>query len=1385
MFSILPFASRVLLIAAVLLAFSPVVCLAGGIPITGQVLADGEPLPEARVLLLASEGTFATGERRLAGGGDLEPVAETRTDADGLYRLEAPGVGFFAVRVELDGWVPKEHGLGPLLHAVELPPADLDADAGFEVRVTAGGKPAGARLLAFPTDPTWSRLAGRTVPLQGTGRWARAVFFGTTDEKGKARVPATGEEKEWLIEVAAPGFAPVRHEGPAGGRQNLELAPGARFPVETVDARGEPIAGALILAAEGFLPIARSDDNGRVELALASEGSQSLKAFDAEGRHGTLKLEPPVPGKESELATLALEEPRKIRGNVVAEGSREPIAGALVWAGRPSADDAVVTGARGEYSLVMPTEPQMFRDARVQAAAVGHVPGMEPARSESEVGPTIALGAATRLAGRVVDVEDAGIAGVEIEISAAPGPGMRRAFRGIPFQGRWARSSRDGGFDLPGLPAGQGYELKLTREGFAPAKITADALEPAEARTDLRAVLYRGLRAVGTVVDERDVPIAGAEVRLAEQVDRRRGFRFGGEESEPPGHSTDADGRFAVPDLSAGRYDLQVEAEGYGSVSVPGVELPEGAGDIDLGTVVLPPGVTVEGRVVDSGGQPLAGVEIHATEPSKMSLPAAYQRLVLARTAPDAVTAVDGHFAVKNRRAGERLDLNVAREGYVPQTVSGVVAPPEEPLSVVLQPASRVTGRVVDEDGDPIAEAALQARPEGLGGSGGARFSSFNRARSGEDGRFELLDVEPGKVTVVAEAQGFQRTQISGLEAPAGGELSGVELVLSAGVTISGVVLDADSEPVRGARVSVSATGGPGRPIVFIEIADGDGRFELTGIGLGPLTVTAEDDSGSGSASKSLEVTGDQEIELRFEDGVEVSGRVVGPDGTGVAGAEVVLSKGTGNRFWGAGRAEAASATGGAFTLENVTPGSYQLSAAKEGFARAQTGHPIEVGDAPLGGLEIRLEEGITLTGRVLGLEIDELALVEIRSRHSSGRADFEGNYTLANLSPGEVHVRAEIPGTGRQVSEHITLEEGVTQATLDLEFGSGYLLTGTVVVGEAPLSGARVRLAGVSVRHFADAGTDLEGRFRIEGLEAGTYNLWIHSFETGVEHNEQIEVLADDDVRVEIGSGRVAGQVRGRDDSAAVADVVLTLEKTVTQEQTVTGGRSTFKRATSDSVGYFSFGSVQEGSWKLRATKAGYAELETVVEMRPGDVVDDLDLLLSPAGRLTFEVVDAAGIAPSRVQLAVLDDAGRRIAGSTYNTVEGGRVEITTVPDGSWEILLKAGDSATASLRVAVPGTAGRVQLAAGGGVEVEVPDLGDGLTGAELRLVGPGGLPHRTVGWNGTVKAEHTLRGGKTTVTNLVPGPWTVTVTAADGRTWSAPAMVAPGEPTEVTLN
>ncbi len=67
---------------------------------------------------------------------------------------------------------------------------------------------------------------------------------------------------------------------------------------------------------------------------------------------------------------------------------------------------------------------------------------------------------------------------------------------------------------------------------------------------------------------------------------------------------SEAGGRFDLPDLAPGAYDLQVSRDGYGFISLRGVEVPEGGRTLDI---EMTPAAVLVLHVLDPGGKPCVG----------------------------------------------------------------------------------------------------------------------------------------------------------------------------------------------------------------------------------------------------------------------------------------------------------------------------------------------------------------------------------------------------------------------------------------------------------------------------------------------------------------------------------------------------------------------------------------------------------------------------------------------------------------------------------------------------------------------------------------------------------------------------------------------------------
>ena len=168
-----------------------------------------------------------------------------------------------------------------------------------------------------------------------------------------------------------------------------------------------------------------------------------------------------------------------------------------------------------------------------------------------------------------------------------------------------------------------------------------------------------------------------------------------------------------------------------------------------------------------------------------------------------ATTTTDVRGAFRVAVPGESATLRIAAPGFAPVERFGVV--PEKAQLVRLSPAPRLVGRVVNEEGAPVAGVTVRTRA-----GGGAMARVVGETTSDADGRFALEGLPIGVVRVEARGRGWVPYAPPSVSVPRDrsrqvplepGRTSDVTLIVMRGVEVRGRVLDADGTPVADASV--------------------------------------------------------------------------------------------------------------------------------------------------------------------------------------------------------------------------------------------------------------------------------------------------------------------------------------------------------------------------------------------------------------------------------------------------------------------------------------------------------------------------------------------------------------------------------------------------------
>jgi hypothetical protein len=1323
----------------------------GELAVSGTVLAGPDrPLAGARIELV-----------RVLPAHAAEPapaLAETQTGADGRFALLAPESGAFAVVVRFPSRAPMRFGDFILTRSRELPPLILLAATDTTVRLTdAAGRPLADAWVAMM--PPASEMRPRAGPA-----WRVEPRIARTGADGTAVLPVLqGERME--VEVHVPGMPAmpaIWRAVPDNGAVPFprDLRPTA---LRVTRAGGEPVEGVLLRV--GAWSAGVTDSSGNLTLRLPAGASLPGELHTPEGIAMAVRLG----GQEPIRLQLPL--PKTVKGRVLDAVSGKGLAGALV---APAADLGAVTktGDDGRFSVAISADETWVFEAH----ANGYLPtrlAVPPGELKTGRLPAVSLDPAAGITGRVLGAGNQPLSGVLIEAIPEGMLAARPFSPSEPVSDRGA-SAADGTFHLSGLRPSSRYELRARKAGHLPAAVMIATAPPRGRAAAAEIRLQPGRAAVGRVVDPDGRPIPGARVLL--RPSRREGSRPPETHAEPPLAEDDPasalsrpDGRFEVAQCPAAELDAEIRREGYAPVRRVGLRTGSGTGPVDLGTLVLRPGARLGGRVVNDSGKAVTGAEVFLFERFYFDMESA-----LLDRKPDATTSPDGSFALTDLPAGFPQHLFVRAEGFLPATVRGVRPPSSKPLLVRLEKGFEISGMVVDEQDQPVprADIGLTSQPSLAGDPYrrplGRRVS--REAVSDETGRFVIRDAPEGLAEIGASARGFIPAEGIEIEVPRPDRSQLLVVRLRSGQVLWGRISTSAGDAVADARVLAGDAAGT---------SDAEGFYRISGVAESRQQILVQHPDYR-SASRTVQVEpGENRLDFELPAGVPVAGRVLGSAGDPVAGAEVRLGveQGRERRQY-----RSRSDADGGFRFETVAAGAYRLEVTAPDRSSGALPQPVVVESEPVSGLEVVLETGAVLSGRVLGVTPDELASVSVEARGADGkvreaRLDAGGMYRIPSLAPGDWLVRATLWQGQKEARARVVVAPSDREITRDLELGRKLTLSGRVLFDDEPLPDAVLTVRGQRLAVERTVVTGFEGTFLLEDLEPDSYLLGISKPDQLLAHNERLDLLEDREVTIRLAAGTVSGRVRDAQKGEAIAGALIRLRPTEGPEFLILDS--------SQEDGSFHLLRVPPGSYRLQVSADGFVGTEQPLRVAAGEAVAGLDLPLQPTAGGLLQVALAAGGIPHQVNLLALDAAGRPVIAETRSTDSSGRVRLATLPPGSWQLLVSAPGTATVSRAVVLPGDPVSVTLPQAGRLRLRVPVLAAGDLLATVKVVGPDQQPLWILGPGGQLQGSWPMMAGQATIDGIPQGVWLLRVESADGHIWNGSVAVSGGGELAVTLN
>ena len=672
------------------------------------------------------------------------------------------------------------------------------------------------------------------------------------------------------------------------------------------------------------------------------------------------------------------------------------------------------------------------------------------------------------------------------------------------------------------------------------------------------------LRLEGQVVDGDGHGVGGVDVWLGSVPDRTA--------------KTEGDGTFNFDKLVGRTYVLTARS----ATQIGGPVQYKLTDKSDPVIVKLGAGAKLEVTVVEEDKRPVVAARVRLESIDELTV----------------ATGDDGKATLAPVHPGW-ISVNVSAPGHAPVGAFTSIGSggATGQLQVTLHKGVAITGRVVDEDGKPVAKARVTSAGQWGMPSGVAPTTTDDK------GQFTIPAIAAGSYTLVA-TDGEHAPAHSAPITVADRAVGNIAITMLAGGTFAGTVFVSGHHAVPFATLRVAAKANDMWTASSRQAtADRAGKFELRGLARAKLQVRAESDL---AASKLVDVDlvaqpAARDAEIVLDVSGTIAGVVIDDHGQPVPEVSVsafpdILGGASADNFSFAGMATTTTDGAGAFTVHGLAEGAYRLTAAHRhgGDDFGQRGTLANVGDASV---KITLATPGTLVGKITidGGTTPNLAVVQLDMRESTPATG--GTFRIDEVAPGTYDAHFHGPEFADLTTHDIKIEAGKTTDLGTVVVSHGRTLVGKVVDATGnPVAGAKVKVGDMLIQlqgaqeqmdNFEQASgarvavSDQDGAFKLVGIPKKQTNVMADHPDLGRSNALEIAEGQDDPPPLTLalrGFGSISGKVTSK--GQPLANVTIT--------DTPKDGGSQMQLARTDDNGAFVLAKAPEGTQVLSAMQQG-----------------------------------------------------------------------------------------------------------------------------------------------------------------------------------------------------
>ncbi|HXI12069.1 MAG TPA: carboxypeptidase regulatory-like domain-containing protein [Thermoanaerobaculia bacterium] len=1145
------------------------------------------------------------------------------------------------------------------------------------------GKPAvGLNVAAFELetlDTKWERMQG--------GKERKAVSTTTSDTNGRFTLDV---RKDSVVEIIPQSslLAPAQILATADDDLGAVRLESATMKQGVVRGSGKAVEGVVVVwsSFQGSTYVTKTDSEGRYSVP-----DPDLWASGVTLIHPQFAVTQIDRANKRQSFDLTLDAGVTVSGRVLAEDGKSPVANVRMsvdgWFGGETAEDGTFAIAHA---------PTRWREL---GARSGDRTGLRT-RGQA-AGYQLRLQRGSSVNGTMMDAKSGRpVIGAMVRIHPAAESFSIRA----PRSSSISITDAKGNYSFKALPSGD-WELRATHPAYSIAS-TRVRSKGAESVSSTMTGIARPVL-IGVVADETRKPVPAAIItarRLGEESFfpqfRRAPLGFSG-----------PDGRFVVrSDEVDQSFELLGQRKGLPNGTSGPLKLSAGERKNDV-AILIPSGMSVTGRITNTKGEGLSGVEVSATE-NVQDRGSVIRTVMFSRSGSssgeDAVKSdAKGTFLIKLKPGSYDLDFNL--DGFAPKRLSSqVVGRETAPIEVVLEPGVEIQGRVVRADGSGVPDARLQLMSSGR---------QIEPVMTGGDGSFTIPNLLPGQLRLFVLKQEEMISEMRMVSAPS----RDVLIELSPGGKISARVVDKGTkQPIL--DFDAGFTPGRGGPITIRRPSEkrpfrtDDGRFLLENVPAGQvdLKVSAPGYVETRMPAVKVEEGKVTEVEVVLEPGVRLVGKVTDAAGAPVAG--VFVGQETADDGAMRGMLERSPLGTSVSTDANGDYVVDSLETSEKNFTFRKGGFVTEIRSVKLSGketrLDVKLSKGKTVSGIVVndsgapveGASVFASSALQNAGR-SSARSDANGAFQLEGLAPGRYTFSANKAGFVSGQLRDVDVES--VSGPMRIKLSNGGSIYGRVIgLSESELrNNVQIMVMGSAV-----ARADASGAYRVPAVAPGNVRISAQINDMGSSRQTRLKSVV-----VEAGS-QVEVDLEF-DQSTAIRGRVTRDGKNVTSAQVNFsprgGGTQARASGSTDAQGSYEIKGLQDGLYGVTvfdmSTRAVHQTSYTVngsgtfdIDMKStairGSVVD---------GQTGEPIVDASVMATR--------SSGEGFSGPGTVTDAAGAFNLDGLAEGSYRVRAQKSGYGQQNLDLVVTSTPSselRFKLEKTPGVKLRIVDARDGRT-------------------------------------------------------------------------